>query len=52
MVARLRKLSATKPMSFNEYGTVGVRVSNTTDVQSKNEYGYDKFVIIGGTHGG
>ncbi len=37
MVGRLRKLSSTKPLSFNEFGTVGVRIDNTTDVQSKNE---------------
>ena len=37
MVGRLRKLSSTKPLSFNEFGTVGVRIGNTTDVQSKNE---------------
>ena len=38
MIGRLRKLSLTKPMSFNEYGTVGVRVGNMTDVQAKNEW--------------
>jgi hypothetical protein len=38
MVGRLRKLSSTKPLSFNEFGTVGKRVGNTTDVQSKNEW--------------
>jgi hypothetical protein len=38
MMVRVRKLSPTKPMSYNEYGTVGVRVGNTTDVQSKNEW--------------
>jgi beta-mannanase len=38
MVGRLRKLSPTKPMSFNEFGTVGVRVGNTTDIASKNEW--------------
>ena len=38
MMGRLRKLSSTKPMSLNEYGTVGVRTGNTTDVQSKNEW--------------
>ena len=38
MISRLRKLSPSKPLSFNEYGTVSVRVGNTSDVQSKNEW--------------
>ncbi len=38
MIGRLRNLSTTKPMPFNEYGTVDVRIGNTTDVQSKNEW--------------
>jgi len=38
IIGRLRKLSSTLPLSLNEYGTVGVRVGNTTDIQAKNEW--------------
>ncbi|CAF1100711.1 unnamed protein product [Adineta ricciae] len=38
MMARLNKLSSTKPISVNAYATVGVRTGNTTDVQAKNEW--------------
>jgi hypothetical protein len=37
-MGRIRKLSSTKPISFNEFGTVGVRIRNITDVPSKNEW--------------
>ena len=38
MISRLRKLSATKPMSLNEYGTSSIRTSNTSDIPSKTEW--------------
>ena len=38
IIARLRKLSLTKPMSINEFGTTSIRVANTTDVPSKTEW--------------
>ena len=38
MISRLRKLSPTKPLSLNEYGTSSVRIRNTTDVQAKAEW--------------
>jgi hypothetical protein len=38
IIARLRKLSLTKPMSINEFGTTSIRIANSTDVQSKTEW--------------
>jgi hypothetical protein len=38
MLGRLRKLSPTKPISINEYGTSSIVKPNTTDVQAKNEW--------------
>jgi len=38
IIARLRKLSSTKPISLNEYGTSSVRTKNTTDLPSKTEW--------------
>jgi hypothetical protein len=38
MLNRLRQLSSTKPMSFNEFGTTSISTANVSDVQAKTEW--------------
>ncbi len=38
MVTRLRKLSPTKPLSINEYGTTSIVSKNVSNVQMKTEW--------------
>lgn len=38
ITVRLRRLSATKPISINEYGTTSIHTPNATDIQSKTEW--------------
>ena len=38
MIGRLRKISSTKPISINEYGTSSLRQKDISDVQSKTEW--------------
>jgi len=38
MIGRLRKLSLTKPICINEYGSTNMRTPNVTDVQAKNQW--------------